>query len=97
MVSGFVTSPYDHPRICSGDARLIRIALKSFTSNNVPSEWSLGSAGRPPPVNRSSCPQLPVLVAFFESGNVHIETRDLIQPCLIGEVNFFFILVEHLD
>src|SRR5258706_5493688 len=30
MVSGFVTSPYDHERIFSGDAREIRIALKSL-------------------------------------------------------------------
>ena len=27
-----VTSPYDHERICSGEARLIRSALKSFAS-----------------------------------------------------------------
>ncbi len=30
MVSGFVTSPKDHDRIFSGDAREILIALKSF-------------------------------------------------------------------
>src|SRR6266849_3035918 len=33
MVSGLVTSPYDQERICSGEAMLIRIALKSLTSN----------------------------------------------------------------
>ena len=30
MVSGLVTSPKDHDRIFSGDAREILIALKSF-------------------------------------------------------------------
>jgi hypothetical protein len=30
IVSGLVTSPYDHDRICSGDAKLILIALKSL-------------------------------------------------------------------
>src|SRR5688572_20973678 len=33
MVSGFFTSPNDHDRIMSGDARPMRIASKSSTSN----------------------------------------------------------------
>src|SRR4051812_10697209 len=33
MVSGLVTSPCDHSLIFSGEARLIRIALKLFTSS----------------------------------------------------------------
>jgi hypothetical protein len=33
IVSGLVTSPDDHPLICSGDARLIRIASKLLTSS----------------------------------------------------------------
>src|ERR1700722_13647507 len=32
MVSGFLTSPNDHARICSGDARPMRIASKLLTS-----------------------------------------------------------------
>src|SRR6478609_1964488 len=36
MVSGLVTSPYDHPRIDSADARLMRIASKLFTSSTRP-------------------------------------------------------------
>src|SRR5215210_7394684 len=36
MVSGLVTSPYDQDRIASGDARLIRIASKLFTSSTRP-------------------------------------------------------------
>src|SRR5579883_1352106 len=43
MVSGLVTSPYDHDRICSGDARLIRTALKSLTSSITPPEGTFGS------------------------------------------------------
>src|SRR3954454_15867933 len=34
MVSGFVTSPDDHSRICLGDARPIRMASKSLISIN---------------------------------------------------------------
>ena len=33
MVSGLVTSPYDHDRICSGEARLILTALNSLISS----------------------------------------------------------------
>ena len=33
MVSGFLTSPRDHSRIFSGEARPIRIASKLFNSN----------------------------------------------------------------
>jgi hypothetical protein len=33
MVSGFVTSPFDHSRIWSGLAREMRIALKLLTSS----------------------------------------------------------------
>src|SRR5919205_948429 len=33
MVSGFVTSPYDHERICSGEASEIRTDVKSLTSS----------------------------------------------------------------
>src|SRR6185312_12145576 len=33
IVSGFVTSPYDHERICSGLARAILTWLKSLTSS----------------------------------------------------------------
>ena len=32
MVSGFLTSPYDHSRIFSGDASEIRIALNASGS-----------------------------------------------------------------
>src|SRR6187397_2717541 len=35
MVSGFVTSPFDHSRIWSGLASEIRIALKLLTSSMV--------------------------------------------------------------
>src|SRR3954464_5691783 len=35
MVSGFVTSPDDHSRICLGDASPMRIASKSLMSINV--------------------------------------------------------------
>src|SRR5215510_6046719 len=40
MVSGFVTSPCDHERILSGEARLIRIASKSLVSADR--SWKLG-------------------------------------------------------
>jgi hypothetical protein len=33
IVSGFVTSPDDQPLICSGEARLIRMASKLLTSS----------------------------------------------------------------
>src|SRR3990172_8012304 len=33
MVSGFMTSPYDHDRTCSGEASDMRMALKSLTSS----------------------------------------------------------------
>jgi hypothetical protein len=33
IVSGFVTSPFDHSRIWSGEAREIRIAEKLLTSS----------------------------------------------------------------
>jgi hypothetical protein len=35
IVSGFVTSPDDQSRICSGDASEIRMALKLLTSSMV--------------------------------------------------------------
>src|SRR5579884_42289 len=107
MVSGLVTSPYDHPRICSGDARLIRIALKSFTSSNVSSDRAMScelravSCGCPSWFPHSSqpvaqgCSQL--LVALLESGDVDIQGRHLILARLIGDVDLFVLFVQNLN
>src|SRR5215207_8120598 len=48
MVSGFITSPYDQPRIASGEARLILMASKLLTSNTRPR--SLRSLREYPPL-----------------------------------------------
>jgi hypothetical protein len=40
IVYGLVTSPWDHERIFSGDARLIRIASKSLVS--AERSWKFG-------------------------------------------------------
>jgi hypothetical protein len=43
MVSGLVTSPLDQDRIWSGDAKVIRTALKLLTSSiSFPSETGFG-------------------------------------------------------
>src|ERR1700722_12604420 len=44
MVSGFLTSPNDHARICSGDARPMRIASKLLTSIRFKGWNSVGPA-----------------------------------------------------
>jgi len=99
MVSGFVTSPYDQLRICSGVAMLIRIALKSFTSNNVPSR---GVAPHELPAGRlyvraaRTSLRTTNSVALFESRNVHVETWDLVETGFVREVDLFLILVQNL-
>src|SRR5712671_1897963 len=62
MVSGLVTSPCDHDRIFSGEARLIRIASKSLVS--AERSWNEGRIyllppGAPAPRTPPGAPKLP--------------------------------------
>src|SRR5687768_9531057 len=60
MVSGFLTSPFDHMRIVSAVARPIRIWLKSFTSSIELLPWTPRGA----PSSRGQCE-----VAHFSSSS----------------------------
>ena len=64
MVSGFVTSPFDHSRIWSGLASEMRIALKLLTSSMVllraavwlgNAMWTVSGRGR---VGRNAAPRV---------------------------------------
>src|SRR3954454_9270463 len=106
MVSGFVTSPFDHSRIWSGLASEMRIAEKLLTSSiglpcaaaagrrDVPVQrGGTGPAGRRSP---SSCGALLYLV--FEPGEVDpAEVREQVaRGVVLGQRDLLVVLIEDL-
>ncbi len=59
MVSGFFTSPLDHARICSGEARPIRMLSKLFTSSKAHPPIQVKATTVP---GQRVSPRLPIII-----------------------------------
>src|SRR3954453_20505374 len=103
MVSGFVTSPFDHSRIWSGLASEMRIAEKLLTSSiglpcaavawrrDVPVQREgTGPAGRRAPSN--------ALGLVFDPGEVDpAEVREQVaRDAVLGQRDLLVVLIEDL-
>src|ERR1700691_2170858 len=70
MVSGFLTSPNDHARICSGDARPMRIASKLLTSMRFKG-WDSARPTSPPLTQGRHAPRRHVGAPTVAAGSGH--------------------------
>src|SRR5690242_4630567 len=107
MVSGLVTSPCDHSLILCGEVRLIRMALKLFTSSIYPSHVGLDARCRAPGSGgdtavsalRPGTPQSGdrLALVLFKAGQVDIQFREAIDRGVFDERHRLLVFVQHLD